>query len=77
MIGVRYPSTFCSCYTEGAGLNTRENFDGFDQRSERRGRRMGRDRFDKIVVAIALVLLTAAAVSFVTLLLLPGTGIGF
>ena len=77
MIGVRYPSTFCSCYTEGAGLNTRENFKGFDQRSERRGRRMGRDRFDKIVVAIALVLLTAAAVSFVTLLLLPGTGIGF
>jgi hypothetical protein len=38
---------------------------------------MGRDRFDKIVVAIALVLLTAAAVSFVALLLLPGTGIGF
>ena len=77
MIGVRYPSTFCSCYTEGAGLNTRENFDGFDQRSGRRGRRMDRYRFDKIVLAIALVLLTTAAVSFVALLLLPGTGIGF
>ena len=38
---------------------------------------MGRYRFDKIVVAIAFVLLTAAAVSFVALLVLPGTGIGF
>jgi hypothetical protein len=38
---------------------------------------MGRERFDKIVLAIAFVLLTAAAVSFVALLLLPGTGIGF
>lgn len=38
---------------------------------------MGKNGFDKIVVAIAFVLLTGAAVSFVALLLLPGTGIGF
>ena len=38
---------------------------------------MGKNRFDKIIVAIAFVLLTAAAVSFVASLLLPGTGFGF
>ena len=37
---------------------------------------MGTNWFDKIIVAMAFVLLTAAAVSFVALLLLPGTGIG-
>jgi hypothetical protein len=38
---------------------------------------MGTNWFDKIIVAMAFVLLTAAAISFVALLLLPGTGIGF
>ena len=38
---------------------------------------MGTNWFDKIVWATAFILLTAAAVSFVALLLLPGTGIGF
>lgn len=32
---------------------------------------------DKIIVAVAFVILTAAAISFVALLLLPDTGIGF
>ena len=38
---------------------------------------MGTNWFDKVIVAMAFVLLTAAAISFVALLLLPGTGIGF